>query len=882
MFQPAYLNSSVRRTPSPAAAPTDVPRPWLLRFLEGVRLDLRLGVRQLKNHASASATVLIVLALAIGTNVAIFNLLYALLYAAPGYPHPESVVRVVPVDPKNPRQPHAFSYRAFRDFRDGNKAFVSVGAYRNTLVGLGQAGDARRAIGAFVSQDYFRVLGVLPAEGRPFLAEESDFGAGREVAIVSAHFWKKYGYPRDLLGHTVEIGHRKLTVVGVMPKDFKGTLNLFSTEVWLPVGLSEIMENGEATDTVTQNAEKFSLIGRLKPGVSLAAANAEVAALAPALGGSFVATVSDPWTLRLEPPTRFASVENDRAVNWIGMILLALAGVVLLIACLNLANMFLARGSVRGQEIAIRYAMGAVRSRVIRQLVTEGAVLAALGGVAGLVLALWSSDLLIASLGRRVPIELSWTPHFEPALLVATAGFSFLATLVFAFAPAVRLTRSSIMVELNEKGGAGRSRRRLSYLPRNWLVVVQIALSLALLTTAALFVRAAGKAASIDTGMKTDRNFLLEVDAGLSGLTPARAQDLYLRIHQSLTRLPQVQQVGLSVDVPFGGIDLQKRVRRAEGDTNSSRPIDAKWNSVDADFFSAVGLPILRGRNFTSLETDQGGDRVIIINEVLEEKLWGRGQGLGQSVEFVSDNAVDTGSAATPVTSSASSTSGAPSGRRILTVVGIVPPTRHVVFETQPDPDFYLPFASGFQSHVYFHVQLSSLAPGAEEALTRLFRKTIREVDPTTPILSIKTFSQYVETNVQIWITRTGAAIFSVFGGIALVLATAGAYGVIAYSVARRSREIGIRLALGAQRGDILRMILSEGAVMLIAGITLGLVLSFGLGRVVSRMLYGVGASDPIAFGGALSVLAASTFFACWLPASRSTRVDPSASLRAV
>lgn len=870
MSKPDYLNSSVDRTTS--AAPTDAPRPWLLRFLESVQLDLHLGVRQVKNHAGASATVLIVLALAIGTNVAIFNLLYALLYAAPGYPHPESVMRVVAVDPKNPRQPHDFSYRTFRDLRESNSVFVSIGAYSNTIVGLGQTGDARRAIGAFVTQDYFRVLDVRPAQGRPFLAEELEFGAGREVAIVSDRFWKKYGYPQDLLGRTIEIGHRKLTVVGVMPKDFKGTLNLFSTEVWLPAGMFEIMENGAAAgdDAATQKAEKFNLIGRMKPGVNLAAANAEMATFAHGLGGLFAPT-GENWTLRLEPPTRFASVENDRAVNWIGMILLALAGVVLLIACLNLANMFLARGSVRGQEIAIRYALGAVRSRVIRQLVTEGMVLASLGGVAGLVLALWSSDLLIASLGRRVPIELAWTPHFQPVLLVATVAFSFLATLVFAFAPAVRLTRSSIMVELSEKGGAGRSRRRLSYLPRNWLVVLQIALSLALLTTAALFVRAAGKAASIDTGMKTERNFLIEVDAGLSGLTPARAQDLYLRIHQSLARLPQVQQVGLSIDLPFGGIDLQKPVRRAEGDASSSRPIDAKWNSIDTAFFSAVGLPILRGRNFTALETDQGGDGVIIINEVLEERLWGRGQGLGQLVEFVSTTASDSAAA-----------SGTAPAKRIMTVVGIVPPTRHVVFETQPDPDFYLPFAAGFQSHVYFHLQLASLSPGTEDAMTALLRKAVYEVDPTTPILSIKTFSQYVETNMQIWITRTGAAIFSVFGGIALILATAGAYGVIAYSVARRSREIGIRLALGAQRADILRMILSEGAVMLIAGISLGLLLSFGLGRVVSRMLYGVGASDPIAFGGALTVLAVSTFFACWLPASRSTRVDPSASLRAV
>ncbi len=553
-----------------------------------------------------------------------------------------------------------------------------------------------------------------------------------------------------------------------------------------------------------------------------------------------------------------------------------MSGVVLLVACLNLANMLLARGAARRKEIAIRLALGSSRWRIVRQLLVEGFLLAVAGGGLGLLLGLWSSDLLVDSLGRKLPIDIYWQGGLSGPVLAATFAFCLLGTLAFALGPALKLSKSAVIGDLKEHAGEDTVVRRGKWVPRNPLVVVQIAFSLALLTAAALFIRGAGKAANVDTGLQTSSDFLLEVDASLATYDQARAQELYQRLEERLAALPGVEHATIASTVPFGMIDLDKSVRRAGVNLSpdarpataaEGRAFTATLNSVGADYLKTVGLTLLRGRPFTAVEAmHQPSPRVAIVDEVLANKLWPEGDALGQQIQFADKDAPGAKS---------SDAAKAP-----IEIVGIVPYTRNSLFENESNGTLYLPFAGGFQSNVFFHIKFASNAGGDASATATLIRRTVSEVDSAVPILSLKTFAQHLDGNLELWIVRAGATLFSVFGGLALVLATVGVYGVKAYSVARRTREIGIRMALGAQRGMVQWMILREGAVMLASGVLLGLFLAAATGKLISGLLYNVGALDPLAFTLAPLVLATAALLATWLPARRATRISPMAALR--
>jgi len=569
---------------------------------------------------------------------------------------------------------------------------------------------------------------------------------------------------------------------------------------------------------------------------------------------------------------------SDSKIIAIAPLLLGMAVVVLLVACLNLANMLLARSAARRKEIAIRLALGCSRWRIVRQLLTEGFVLALLGGVGGLILGLWASDLLVGSMRRLVPLDIVWLTGPSPAILAATFGFCLLGTLMFALGPALKISRSAVVTDLKEHAGEDVVRRSWKFLPRHPLVVVQIAFSLALITAAALFIRGAGKAASVDTGLRPGASYILEVDASLAGYEPKRSQELYRNLNERLAALPGVERASISAIVPFGMFELSRKVRRAGfHPASDAKPATAAeglafevaWNSVGADYFSVVGLPVTRGRGFTETEATQPGPKVAIIDEVLAKKLWPDGDAVGQRIQYADQKGG----------TSADSNSGE---KESMEIVGIVPATRHALFETEePVGGIYLPFARGFQSDISYFVRFRSLAPGSEVAAADLLRRAVRDVDPSIPIISLRTFAQHLDSNVDLWLVRAGAALFSIFGALALGLAVVGLYGVKAYSVARRTREIGIRMALGAQAGAVLRMIMWEGSIMLISGVAIGLLLAIATAKILSGILYGVGALDPVAFTVAPAVLAVAALIATWLPARRATRVDPVQALRA-
>jgi predicted permease len=824
-----------------------------------------------------------VLALGIGVNTAVFTLVNALFFAPPAYAKPHEMVQLFSQNKKDPKKFRGFSYPTYLDIREQNTVFTDVTSFNLVLVGIGQKGDTRRAFSAVVTSNYFSVLGVPLARGRAFLPDEEIPGHNTPVAIASYSYWQKHGLDPNILGSQVFINGRAFTIVGITPKGFVGTMQILSPEVWLPMSVYDQVANDFASENrITINDRKgtqLRIIGRLKPGLTAAGAKPALAGLAANLEKAYPVEQKD-QTFMAERVSRI-TVSNTPGsgtkIIVIAPLLLGTAIVVLLVACLNLANMLLARGAARRKEIAIRLALGGNRWRVVRQLLTEGFVLALLGGVGGLVLGLWSSDLLVGSMRKLMPLDIVWSSAPNPAILAATFGFCLLGTLMFALGPALKISHSALVTDLKEHAGEDVVRRRWKFLPRHPLVVVQIAFSLALITAAALFIRGAHKAASVDTGLRPGASYILEVDAGLAGYEPKHAQELYRNLNERLAALPGVEHASISSMVPFGMFDLSRKVQRAgfrlapdAKPTTAAEGLafDVAWNSVGADYFSTVGLPVTRGRVFTEAEATQPGPRVAIIDEVLAKKLWPIGDAVGQRIQYADQKG---------------GTSADLDGeeKESMEIVGIVPATRHALFETEePVGGIYLPFARGFQSDISYFVRFRSLAPGSEAAAADLLRSAVRDVDPSIPIISLRTFAQHLDSNLDLWLVRAGAALFSIFGALALGLAVVGLYGVKAYSVARRTREIGIRMALGAEAGAVLRMFMREGFMTLSSGIIVGLLLAIASAKILSGILYGVHALDPIAFTVAALVMTCAVLIATWLPARRATRVNPIQALR--
>jgi predicted permease len=850
--------------------------------------DFRFAFRQLWKTPGFTVAAAVVLALGIGVNTAIFSLVNAMLFSPPPYKNPAEIVQLFSQDKKNPKSFRAFSYPTFSDVRAQNTVFSGLLAHTETMVGLGTKGNTRRAQADIVSSDYFSVLGVQPAYGRSFLPDEEKPGRAERVAIVSHRYWKKYSGDPSLLGHTLLINGQPFTVVGIMPKGLTETESIFSAEVWLPLGVyDEIMNDAGSTSGHSaledRSRDNLIVIGRLKPGLTVASAEPALKGLAANLEAAFPVEEKD-QTFMTAPVDRFSSSTDPSdpgPVYAIGLLLSGMAGVVLLVACLNLANMLLARSTARRKEIAIRLALGGSRGRIVRQLLTEGFVLSLLGGVGGLLLGLWSIDLLTASFSKVAPFEIDWLGDPSPRVLAATFGFCLLGTLGFALGPALKLSRTSVLGDLKQQAGEDASRRRWRFLPRNPLIVVQIAFSLALLTAAALFIRGATKAASVDSGLRANNTFLVETDASLGGFDQTGAEDLYRTLHNKFAALPGVESVSISATVPFGTTSIRRNVQRAgthpAPGTQPATPAEGLtfspwWNSVGADYFATVGLPLLRGRAFTEAEATQpGGPAVAIIDEDLAKKLWPAGNALGQQIQF-------------PVldipTSESTKESGEIKRGTPIEIIGIVPPVKNRLFDKQAQGAIYLPFARGFKNNVFFFVRFVSLPAGNQAATADLLRKTVQSVNPVLPVFELQTFANHMDHNPQLWFVKAGAALFSVFGGLALGLSIVGLYGIKAYSVARRTREIGIRMALGARRETVQWMILREGFAMVVAGLVLGLLLAFATGKVVGGILFQVSPLDPFAFTLAPALLALAALLATWLPARRATRISPMAALR--
>jgi predicted permease len=834
--------------------------------------DVRYSLRLLARHRGFTATAVVVLALGIGVNTSIFTLLNAVLFRPlPGARSSGSVVGIYPSDRTLPDSFRALSYPELLDVREAGGPFVAVAGHDLTMVGVTEGETTRRTLVDVVTADYFGVLGVALTRGRAFTREEEQPGRGIPVAVASDTYWARTGYDPAILGRVVRLNGRDFTIVGVAPRGFTGT-GIAGGEFWLPLGMHEAVDSdfagGAARRSLADRAtHRLVTIGRLKPGVSAAQADQMLAALAGRIESAWPAENKN-LALIARPLSRVSITTrptDDSVLNGVAILMQGLAATVLLIACLNLANMLLAHGATRGREFAIRQAIGGGRWRLVRQLLTEGAVLALAGGAAGLVAAYWGTRLLMASMTSVLPIVLALDPTPDWRVLSVTLTFSAVSTLVFGLWPALKLARRSTVTELKEQAGevAGGRGRRFS--TRNLLVTAQISLSLALLVVSGLFVRAALAGARTDGGFDVDRLVIARVDPRLIGYDDARAQDLRRVLMDRLRALPGVEAATMTTQAPFGEMTISHDVQRDGPPLRSADPaargrlVDALYYAVGADYFRTIGLRPLRGREFTlAEELHRPGVVPAIIDEPLARRLFGASDPIGQRVRFTQD--------------------GDPLQGASLEIVGLVPGTRHDLDRPESEPHVYVPSSVAPRQETNIYVRAPNAA--AVDALTDVVRRTIVGVDAQLPIIRTSSLAAHRDASMSLWLLRTAARMFTVLGLAAAFVAVVGLYGVKSYIVSRRTREFGIRMALGAAPADVLRMVFREGMWLAAAGVSLGLGIAALLARLVAGFLYEVSPLDLPSFVGASLLLLTSTLAAAWAPARRAGKVQPMSALR--
>jgi predicted permease len=737
----------------------------------------------------------------------------------------------------------------------------------------------RRAFVFVVSDNFFSFMGAQPATGRFFTAEEARPNANIPVVVASYSLWQRLGGRPDFVGSTLRVNGRPHTIIGVSPAGFSGISGVIAPEIWLPLGLHTQMVSAFSESNLDLNNPKnytLNVMARLAPGLSLDMAQRRLPVVAARLTSLQPPDAIGTRELQLKAPSRFSistTPSDDGPLGVIAVLLAGMAGIVLLIASFNLANMLLARGAARSREIAMRLAIGATRWQIVRQLLVEGLTLAVLGGSFGLLLAYGANTLLERSFTTLLgSMNFSLTADLRPdaAVLAVTFGFCLLATLLFSLGPALKSARTDVVSDLKNQGAESTSTGRLTrfFAPRHVLVMTQMTLALVLIFSAGLFFRGALKAGGVELGFDPSGVVLTEMDFSLANTPQQEGLRRIQEVTERVRSLPGVQAVGWSTLIPYGNITNSSQIVAADTPVAKAAPGDPQQGvsavsaSISPGYLESIGVRLLRGRSFTELESQKKDTpRVCILDEGMAQHLFPGRDALGQRVRFTQPPA-----------------DGSPSE---MEVVGIVGRHRHDVMDDNGAARrIYFPLAQSYGSGVWLSVRYANGDSAAISGAVPLLRHELRQLDPDLPVLQQLPFPVLLDKCITLWAVRLGAAMFGIFGSIALLLAVVGVYGVKAYAVERRTREIGIRVALGANRRDVFSLIMRQGILQTAFAVVVGLGLALVAGRVLSTILFEVSPADPISLAVAVAVLSVAAFLACFLPARRATRVSPLNALR--
>ncbi len=816
--------------------------------------DVRYGARMLLKTPGFTAVAVLSLALGIGANTAIFSLVDKVLIRKLPVGEPERLVVVTAS--RGQGVSTTFGYPDFADYRDRNEVFEGLVCYTQRALTLSEGGQAERIQGMIVSGNYFTALRVRPALGRGFLSEEDKTRGTHPVVVLGYGLWqRRFGAEPGLVGKSVNLNGYGFTVVGIAPPEFTGTVPGVAPDVYVPIMMQGQVSPGWKMDPLFGPRSRslsswLEVLGRLKPGVSREQAAAAMTTLGSQIARAHPNADGSP---RVEP--KFVLEDGSRGntsllrdLRFPLQMLMATVGLILLIACANVANLLLARAGTRRKEIAVRLAVGAGRARLIRQLLTESVLLAMLGGGAGLALAASISGLVVSFTPTNNFSTLTLDNRLDWRVLGFTLAISLLTGILFGLAPALKASRLDLVSGLKDETTLlGKRGRRLSL--RNLLVVGQVALSLIVLVGAGLCVRSLQKLQAIDAGFDPAKVLVMSADVSLSGYSKERGLQFYPELLERVRSLRGVEAASLGALLPLGG--GFGSTMKAEGYTpKPGENLSSDFNIIGTDYFRTMKIPLLGGREFDPSDTTTA-PQVAIINETAARRFWPGQSSIGR--RLILGRAPD---------------------EEIREIVGVVRDSKYRQLTEEVRPALFVPVAQDYRANMALHVRTT----GEPGVMVAAVRGEVQALDANLPVYNIRTLEE--QKSNSLYTSRMAATLLTVFGLLALGLAAVGLYGVMAYAVHRRTREIGIRMALGAQSKDVLRQVLREGMGLVTIGLTLGLGGAIAATRLVTGFLYGVTATDPLTFAGAALLLAGVALLANYLPARRASRTDPLVALR--
>ena len=816
--------------------------------MSSLAADFRYAIRSLAKTPGFTVVAILTLALGIGANSSVFTLVNAALFRPVPAPHSDQLVRLAATRAEGPSRRatsfrRAFSYPEFRDYTTQLRSLASLAAFQDIPLSLGSGGEPERTKGLITSATYFRVLGFRPAAGR-FFNSEDDVPGATPVTVISHALWqRRFGSAPDLVGRAITINGRPFTVIGVAPERFAGTELGLAIELWVPFASARVAMPDGGTLLEDRTAPWLRAFGRLGPGVTLDQADAEARTIATRLATAYPA-ILEGNSARVIPMTGGLDPGNRQEAGPILGLLMAVPALVLLIACANVANLMLARATSRRREVGIRVALGATRGRLFMQLLTESLVLTLLAGAIGLLLSFWLNDLLIAVSELPPEVAVALTPDIR--VLGFTAAVALFTGVLFGLAPALGASRTDLVPTLKGEGGGLGLQVRRSRLVSS-LVVAQVALSLVLLVAAGLFLRTLGKALRVDPGVDTSHAVAVSFDLRIQGYDAARQGAFYTQLLERVRGLPGVTAASLASPMPLGSRLISSTVA-AEGPNQDDANVQVSYAAVWPAYFTAAGTSLTRGREFTTRDV-AGAPPVVIVNETLAHRLWPGQDPIGKRLRF--------------------------GGEPFLEVVGVARDGKYHELTERPRGFLYVPER---QRADLSDITLLVRTAGDPRSLIPVLGEAVHALDRSLPLFQAITLEDALRQRLDG--ERGASSVLGVFGGLALLLAALGLYGVMAYAVAQRTREVGVRMALGAERPRVLRQFVGEGMRLATIGIVIGLVIAAALTRVIAQFLYGITATDVFTFALCAAVLGSVAALASFIPARRAAQVDPMVALR--